>query len=125
MNRNVWLRTITSPIVCSIAGMWQARTRCRSSGMVMRVLLDARRVRTVRRLRAVARQAHFVGRLERCALCRVPWTSWQLEQVTPCVYITLCTKSLPCIRFLCAVPSGKMREVVSPELVLLELPEVA
>jgi len=24
MNRKVWLRTITSPIVCSIAGMWQA-----------------------------------------------------------------------------------------------------
>ena len=23
MNLNVWLRTITSPIVCSIAGMWQ------------------------------------------------------------------------------------------------------
>jgi hypothetical protein len=24
MNRKVWLRTITSPIVCSIDGMWQA-----------------------------------------------------------------------------------------------------
>ena len=26
--------------------------------------------------------------------------SWQLKQVTPRVYITLCTKSFPCIRFL-------------------------
>ena len=62
--------------------------------------------------------------LIRSALFAVPWTSWQLKQVTPRVYITLCTKSLPCIRFLCAVPSAKVRERRLAELVLFELPEV-
>ena len=46
------------------------------------------------------------------------------QQVTPRVYIRLCTKSLPCIRFLCAVPSREVRERRLAELVLLELPEV-
>ena len=39
-----------------------------------------------------------------------------VKQVTPRVYIRLCTKSLPCIRFLCAVPSGKCVNVSSPSL---------
>ena len=38
--------------------------------------------------------------LIRSALLPVPCTSWQLKQVTPRLYIALCTKSLPCIRFL-------------------------
>src|SRR2546423_15627603 len=54
--------------------------------------------------------------LTRSALLPVPCTSWQLKQVTPRVYITLCTKSFPCIRFLCAVPSAKCVNVVSPSL---------
>src|SRR5947207_14870257 len=49
----------------------------------------------------------------RSALFSVPWTSWQLKQVTPRAYIRLVTKSLPCIRFLCPVPSGKCVNVVS------------
>ena len=53
-------------------------------------------------------------RSARRSACRA--TSWQLKQVTPRAYITLCTKSLPCIRFLCAVPSAKCVNVVSPSL---------
>ena len=85
-----------------------------------------RRVRTVRRIRTVAGQAQtsLTGLIEDRRCSPVPCTSWQLKQVTPRVYITLCTKSLPCIRFLCAVPSGEMRERRLAELVLFELPEV-
>ena len=61
------------------------------------------------------RQSSLAG-LIRSALLPVPCTSWQLKQVTPRVYIRLCTKSLPCIRFLCAVPSAKCVNVVSPSL---------
>jgi hypothetical protein len=43
-----------------------------------------------------------------------PCASWQLKQVTPRVYIRLCTKSFPCIRFLWAVPSGKCVNEFSP-----------
>ncbi len=45
-----------------------------------------------------------------------PCGSWQEKQVTPRAYIRLCTKSLPCMRFLCAVPSGKWVKVGSPSL---------
>ena len=45
-----------------------------------------------------------------------PCGSWQLKQVTPRSYIRLVAKSLPCIRFLCAVPSAKCVNVVSPSL---------
>jgi len=51
-----------------------------------------------------------------CALLSVPCTSWQEKHVMPCEYIALCTKSLPCMRFLCAVPSAKCVKVVSPSL---------
>src|SRR6185436_10258637 len=54
--------------------------------------------------------------LIRSASFGVPCESWQLEHVTPRRYITLCTKSLPCMRFLCAVPSAKCVKVVSPSL---------
>src|SRR4029077_9390105 len=54
--------------------------------------------------------------LSRSAVFCVPCTSWHEKQVTPRVYITLCTKSFPCIRFLCAVPSAKCVKVVSPSL---------
>src|SRR6202051_4872960 len=55
----------------------------------------------------------------------VPCTSWQLEQVMPCVYITLFTKSLPCIRFLWAAPSAKWVKVVSPRFLLFQAPVIA
>src|SRR5450755_2969231 len=45
-----------------------------------------------------------------------PWGSWHEKHVTPRVYIRLWTKSLPCIRFLCDVPSGNCVKLVSPGL---------
>ena len=126
MNANVWLRTLTLAIVCSIFGMWHATHSLPAlPARVMRVRLDAspragRSASSGRGRSGTDRRAGLI----RSALFAVPCTSWQLKQVTPRVYITLCTKSLPCIRFLCAVPSGKCVNVVSPELVLLELPEV-
>ena len=82
----------------------------------MRVLFDGRRVRPVRRFRTVTREAEHCAGLMRSALLPVPWTSWQLKHVTPRVYITLCAKSFPCIRFLWAVPSAKCVNVCSPSL---------
>ena len=44
MNLNVWLRTLTSAIVCSIFGMWQATHSLPAlPARVMRVRLDRRR----------------------------------------------------------------------------------
>ena len=40
-------------------------------------------------------------------------------------YIWLWTKSLPCIRFLCAVPSGQCVKRFLAEVMLLEHPDVA
>ena len=49
------------------------------------------------------------------ALLSVPCASWQLKQLTPCVYMRLVTKSLPCMRFLWAVLRRNVN-VVSPSL---------
>src|SRR5579884_3745348 len=62
-----------------------------------------------------SRHRTFAG-LIRSALLPVPCTSWQSKQVMPRVYMTLVTKSLPCMRFLCAVPSAKCVKVCSPGL---------
>ena len=59
-----------------------------------------------------ARQTLLPG-LRSIASLSVPCGSWQLKQVTPRAYIRLGTKSLPCMRFLCAVPSGEMGEASS------------
>ena len=117
MKRNVWLRTLTSP-----SGLLDFRHvaghafAARAARLVMRVLLDSGCMRSVRRIWAVALQAHHARRFRQVGIVAVPCTSWQLKQVTPRVYITLCTKSLPCMRFLCAVPSAKWVNVVSPGL---------
>ena len=70
-----------------------------------------------------SRHISFAG-FRSCALFSVPWTSWQLKQVTPRRYITLWTKSFPCIRFLCAVPSGKCVNVCLAQFVIFELPVI-
>ena len=71
MNANVWLRTLTSAIVCSIFGMWQAtHSPAGTAGRVMRVLRDRRRMRTVRRRRRVARQAEIANRLDQIRVVR-------------------------------------------------------
>ena len=114
----VWLRTFTSAIVCSIFGMWQATHSLPGAArLVMRVLPRSCRVRAVRRFGPwQSRHISLPGLTQhrRRWPCRA--RSWQLKQVTPRAYIRLCTKSLPCMRFLCAVPSGKCVNVVSPSL---------
>src|SRR5437867_12593756 len=47
MNRNVWLRTLTSAIVCSIRGMLHAFT-ARTAGAMMGVLLECGTPRSIR-----------------------------------------------------------------------------
>ena len=96
----------------------------RAARTVMRVLLDAGGMRPVLRVGAVARQAERIALLAHNAGLSVPCGSWQLKQVTPRAYIRLWTKSFPCMRFLCAVPSAKCVKVVSPSLCSSSLPEV-
>src|ERR1019366_7167880 len=62
-----------------------------------------------------SRQTSLPG-LRKLPSYAVPCASWQVKHVTPCVYMRLVTKSLPCIRFLWAVPSAKCVNVVSPSL---------
>jgi hypothetical protein len=77
----------------------------RGSGQLMRMAGDGRGVRSVRRIRPWhSRHNSFAGRI-RSASFPVPCTSWQVKHFTPCLYVTLCTQSFPCMRFLCAVPS--------------------
>ena len=69
MNLNVWLRTLTSAMVCSIFGMWQATHSLPGAAcLVMRVCFDGRGARAVRRIRAVALQAEHVGRLQQVGI---------------------------------------------------------
>ena len=97
----------------------------RAAALMMRVRFERGGVRAVRRGRAVAVEAQTLAPASiRVGVVRCRATSWQLKQVTPRVYIALCTKSLPCIRFLCAVPSAKWVNVGLAQLVLFQLPEV-
>ena len=89
----------------------------RAAGLVMRVLLDRRRREG--RSASSGRDSRGTERSPASAACAslsVPCASWQLKQVTPCAYMRLDTKSLPCMRFLWAVPSAKCVKVVSPSL---------
>src|SRR3982751_1693173 len=116
-NRKVWLRTLTSAIVCSIGGIWQATQSLPALPRAWCVCCSIVAARGP--FGDIGpwqdRQRSRAG-LIRSALCGVPCTSWQLKQVTPRLYIWLCTKSLPCIRFLCAVPSAEWVNDVVPRV---------
>ena len=118
MNLNVWLRTFTfGDGLLDLRHVAGDAVAARAAARVMRVLLDAWRMRAVRRVRTVTGQAQVACGFEQDRRCwAVPCESWQLKHVTPRRYIRLCTKSLPCMRFLCAVPSAKCVNVVSPSL---------
>src|SRR5687767_6860466 len=107
MNLNVWLRTLMFAIVGAIFGMWhstQSLPRLAAGCFVCASIVVPRG--PVGEFGPWhVRQSCCAG-LMRSALYAVPCTSWQLAHVTPLVYIALCTKSFPCIRFLCAVPSA-------------------
>jgi len=78
----------------------------RGAIIVVRVLRQGRFARRRARAGPVAIEANFIHRLAQLRVIFVPCTSWQSKHVTPRRYITLCTKSFPCIRFLCAVRRG-------------------
>jgi hypothetical protein len=68
----------------------------------------------VGRERPMAIEAKLLGRLTRLGIVPGSVRIVAREHVMPRRYIRLCTKSLPCIRFLCAVPSAKWVNVVCP-----------
>src|SRR5471030_1893546 len=117
INRNVCARTLTSAMVCSIFGMWQFTHSFPLDPVRWCVCCST--VAVCGPLGALgpwhSRHITLAG-FSRSAWFAVPCTSWQLKHVTPRVYMTLVTKSFPCIRFLCAVPSAKCVNVVSPSL---------
>jgi hypothetical protein len=123
MNLNVWLRTITSPSICAIFGMWQLTQSlpadpgwwcvCCSVVPVCGPFGDLGpwQVRQTRR-----------ADLIRSALFGVPCGSWQLAHVTPRVYIRLWMKALHPI--LAGGAVRKMQRVGRTEGVVIEPPEV-
>src|ERR1041385_1217099 len=104
MNLKVWLRTLMSAMVCSILGMWHAMHSLPALSALWCVCASM----VVGRGPLGefgpwhCRHRTLAGRI-RSALFSVPCTSWQVKHVMPWVYITLFTKSFPCMRFLLAV----------------------
>ena len=70
-----------------------------------------------------SRHITFAG-FSRSALFSVPWTSWQLLQVTPCVYICALHEIVPLHAVLVRGSVGKMREGLLAQLVFFQLPEI-
>src|ERR1700686_660262 len=115
--RKVWLRTFTSAMVSAIGGIWQAMhalPALPAAWCVCCSMLAACGPFWVLGPWQVKQSALPGSRT--IAWLSVPCGSWQLKQVTPRAYIRLSTKSLPCMRFLCAVPSAKCVKLPSPSL---------
>ena len=104
-------------MVCSIFGMWQPTHSLLEEPGLWCVCCSIVAARGPFGEFGTWHSRHItLAGFSKSALFEVPCTSWQLKQVIPCVYIKLVTKSFPCIRFLCAVPSAKWVNVVSPSL---------
>ena len=113
-------------MVCSIFGMWQFTHSLPALPALWCVCcFDRGRARAVGRIGSVALQAHHAGGLaRRSALLSVPWTSWQLKQVTPCGIHFAGHEIVALHAILVRRAVGKMSERGLAQLVFFELPEV-
>ena len=124
-NLNVWLRTLTFAMVCAICGMWQPTHSLPGAvGAMMRVRLDARRVRAVRRARAVAGQAQLLGRLQQIGVVRRAVRVVAAEAGHAARVHQALDEVVALHPVLVRRAVGEVRERRLAELVLLELPEV-
>ena len=115
--RKVWLRTITSPRVSAIFGMWQAMHSLPVLPRgVMGMLLDRGGMRPILRVRSVAAEANPIPLLAHHPRVFGAVRIVTIEAGDAARIHQALTKSLPCMRFLCAVPSGKCVKLVSPSL---------
>ena len=119
-------RTLTSAMVCSIFGMWQAtHSLPRAARLVMRVLLDGRGMRAVRRVRPVAVEAHDAGRLAAVrivggAVDVVAGEAGDAARVHQALHEIVALHAV-----LVRGAVGEMGEGGLAELVLFQLPEIA